>query len=84
MIDEFYPQIAPHLARLRSLPNLSLLDVTSADLEVMDGAMRNYRLRPRDALHLAAMQKCACLDLASNDSDFDRVPAVQRYALGDS
>ena len=64
-----------------SAPNLSLLDVASADLDVMDEAMRRYHLRPRDALHLAAMRKCACRDLASNDSDFDQVPDVRRYTL---
>ena len=36
MIAEFYPQLAPHLARLRSFPNLFLVDVTFSDLEAMD------------------------------------------------
>ena len=81
MIAEFYPQLAPHIARLRTFPNLSLVDFTSLDLEVMDEGMRLYHLRPRDALHLAAMQKRACFDLVSHDADFDRVPMVQRYTL---
>ena len=81
MIAEFYPQLAPHLARLRSFPNLFLVDVTPSDLEPMDEAMRLYHLRPRDALHLAAMQRCNCFDLVSHDADFDRVPTVQRYTL---
>ena len=33
------------------------------------------------ALHLAAMQKVGCLDLVSQDPDFDRIPLVRRYAL---
>lgn len=81
MISEFYPQIAPRLARLRAFPNLSLVGITSSDLEMMDEGMSQYHLRPRDALHLAAMQKCGCFDLLSHDSDFDRVPRVQRYIL---
>ncbi len=81
MIGRFYPQIAPHLTRLRTFPNLFLVDVTSSDLTVMDEAMRLYHLRPRDALHLAAMQKCGCFDLVSHDADFDRVPTVRRYTL---
>ena len=40
-----------------------------------------YHLRPRDALHLAAMQKCGCFDLLSHDPDFDRVPMISRYTL---
>ena len=81
MIAQFYPQLAPHLARLRAFPNLFLVDVTSSDLAVMDEAMSQYHIRPRDALHLAAMQKCGCLSLVSHDPDFDRVPQVHRYTL---
>jgi predicted nucleic acid-binding protein len=81
MIAQFYPQIAPILAHLRTFRNLCLVDLTSSDLEVMDEAMRLYHLRPRDALHLAAMQKCGCFHLVSHDPDFDRVPKVQRYTL---
>lgn len=81
MIAEFYPQLAPHLAQLRTFPNLVLVDVTPSDLEVMDDGIRQYHLRPRDALHLTAMQKCGCFDLLSNDSDFDRVSTVRRYTL---
>ena len=81
MIAQYYPQIAPHLARLRTFRSLFLVDVTSSDLEVMDEAMRLYHLRPRDALHFAAMEKCGCFDLVSHDPDFDRVPKVQRYTL---
>jgi predicted nucleic acid-binding protein len=81
MIGQFYPEISPRLAHLRSFPNLRLIEVTSSDLAVMDEAMRSYRLRPRDALHLAAMQKSDCLNLVSHDVDFDRVPHVRRYML---
>jgi predicted nucleic acid-binding protein len=81
MIGEFYPRLAPHLARLRAFPNLRLVDVTASDLGVMDDAILQYHLRPRDALHLAAMQKCGCFDLLSHDPDFDRVPMICRYTL---
>lgn len=81
MIAQFYPQIAPHLSHLRAFPNLFLVDITSSDLAVMDEAMSQYHIRPRDALHLAAMQKCGCLNLVSHDPDFDRVPQIHRYTL---
>jgi predicted nucleic acid-binding protein len=81
LIAEFYPVLAPLLSHLRLFPNLLLIDVTSSDLESMDEAMRLYHLRPRDALHLAAMGKCGCCDLLSHDADFDRVPTVHRYTL---
>ena len=38
----------------------------------------NYHILPRDALHLAAMQKCGCFDLVSHDADS---PWVRRYTL---
>lgn len=81
MIAQFYPLLAHHLDRLCDFPNLFLVDVTSSDLDVMDQAMHRYHLRPLDALHLAEMLKCGCLNLVSNDTDFDRVPEVQRYTL---
>lgn len=81
MIAEFYPSIAPHLSRLRQFRSLQLVDVTSSDLDLMDEAMRLYQIRPRDALHLAAMQKTGCLDLVSQDPDFDRIPIIRRYTL---
>jgi predicted nucleic acid-binding protein len=81
MIAQFYPRLASHLSRLRTFPNLFLVDMTASDLDAMDKAMRLYHLRPRDALHLAAMQKCGCFNLVSNDADFDRVPQVHRYTL---
>jgi predicted nucleic acid-binding protein len=81
MIGEFYPQLAPALARLRAFPNLTLVDVTVADLTRMSDNISTYQLLPRDALHLSAMQACDCFDLVSHDADFDRVPMVQRYTL---
>ena len=81
MIAEFYPRLAPHLTRLHNFPNLFLVEVTASDLEVMNDAILQYHLRPRDALHLAAMQACGCFDLVSQDADFDRVPMVRRYTL---
>ena len=81
MVGEFYPQLAPALARLRVFPNLTLVDVTVADLARMSDNISRYQLLPRDALHLAAMQACECFDLVSHDADFDRVPVVRRYTL---
>jgi predicted nucleic acid-binding protein len=81
MIEEFYPRVDPHLVLLGSYPNLNILDITHADLDAMRHNIRQFRLRPRDALHLAAMQKVNCFALASQDSDFDIVPEVERYSL---
>lgn len=81
MIERFYPAISVQLRHLYTFPNLQILDITEADLTRMDEAMRQYQLRPRDALHLAAMQKAGCFTIISNDGDWDRVPVVRRYTL---
>ena len=81
MMAEFAPTVVTLLRRLRAYTHLIVLDVLASDLDAMDTAMEQYHLRPRDALHLAALQRASCLDLASNDHHFDRVPTVRRYTF---
>jgi predicted nucleic acid-binding protein len=81
LIAEFAPAVAAQLQRLRGFPHLTVVDVMPADLEVMEQAMVDYAIRPRDALHYAAMQRVGCLDLASHDAHFDRIPLLRRFVL---
>lgn len=81
VIREFYPQIDKLLNQLLLLPNLTVLDITSADLIAMHRNCLAYHLLPRDALHLAAMQKVGCVNLVSLDNDFDHIPNIQRYTF---
>ena len=81
MMAEFADKVAMLLHRLCDLPYLTVLDVLASDLEVLNEAMVKYHLRPRDALHLAAMQRVGCFDLASNDPRFDSVPHVRRFSF---
>ena len=81
MLAECAPLVAPHLRQLRDFPHLTLLDVSAMDLEIMTEAMTQYQIRPRDALHVAAMRRVACLDLASNDQHFDHIPDIRRFTL---
>ncbi len=81
LITEFHPEIEAALTRLQTFPNLALLDFTATDLTTMQQNMSQFHLRPRDALHLAAMQKVSCMDLVSHDSDFDAISEVNRYLL---
>lgn len=81
MISEFYSQLAPRLTQLQNYPNLTILDVTSLDVVRMHRNISDCHLLSRDALHLSAMQKCNCLNLVSQDSDFDRIPHLQRFTL---
>ncbi len=81
LIATLYPHLSPTLDQLRHFPNLLWLDVTAADLAGLSQAMLNYHVRPRDALHLTAMQKCGCFDVVSQDADFDRIPVLRRYVF---
>jgi predicted nucleic acid-binding protein len=81
MLAEFGPPVSSLLKRLRAFVNLTVLDVLVSDLDIMTEAMPQYFLRPRDALHYAAMHRVGCLNLASNDSDFDRIPVIKRYIV---
>jgi len=80
-IAKFAPQIVAELERLRQLPNFQVLDVLASDLGLMADTMTKFHLRPRDALHYAAMVRVGCFNLASNDPHFDRIPTITRYAL---
>jgi predicted nucleic acid-binding protein len=73
--------VAAELQRLQAFPNLTLVDVTAHDINQMNELMQQYHLRPRDALHLAAMHKSDCFNLVSQDADFDHVPYLQRFTL---
>jgi predicted nucleic acid-binding protein len=81
ILAEFAPRVVLELRRLRELPNLTVLDVLAMDLDAMNDAMVQFHVRPRDALHYAAMKRIGCFDLASNDAHFDRIPTLKRYAL---
>ncbi|HHB90987.1 MAG TPA: PIN domain-containing protein [Anaerolineae bacterium] len=81
LMVEFSEKIANLLLRFRELPHLVILDVLHTDLKALAEGMIKHQLRPRDALHLAAMQRVGCFDLASNDAHFDNVPFIRRYEL---
>jgi predicted nucleic acid-binding protein len=81
LIATYYPLVAAEVERLQTFPNLVVLDLTLTDLENMHDLILKHHLRPRDALHLATMNKCRCQNLASNDADFDRVSGIQRFTL---
>ena len=81
LIATYYPLVAVEVERLQTFPNLVVLDLTLTDLANMHDLILQHHLRPRDALHLASMNKCHCQNLASNDADFDRVSGIQRFTL---
>jgi predicted nucleic acid-binding protein len=68
--------------RLCALPNLQIVDVRATEmLGMLDHLDDNDHLRPRDGLHLAAMDRAGCSTIVSDDDDFDTVGGVTRRAL---
>ncbi len=59
--------------------NLSLLQITEDHLRAAHSVRASCGLLTRDSLLVAAMQHSGLASLASNDSDFDRVPGLIRY-----
>ena len=43
--------------------------------------IKNYNLKPRDALHMATMKLENINEIISNDSDFDKVKTIKRYTI---
>jgi predicted nucleic acid-binding protein len=79
---QLYPDISVSLARLQTLSNLVTISIRQADVAAMNQNVLAYQLPPRDALHLAVMQKARCLRIWSEDTDFDDVPGIVRYSIG--
>ena len=58
---------------------VNILPVAAPDILLAGDLSRRHGLLSGDALLLAMMQKNGLSQLASNDSDFDRVPGITRF-----
>ena len=68
------------LRKLAQLPHINLVGVETADFDRMLGNIRTtFSLLPRDALHVAIVQRLGLSCIASDDIDFDRVKGVERH-----
>jgi predicted nucleic acid-binding protein len=67
------------IRRLMDLPQIELVGVDISDFDKMLENIRIFRLLPRDALHLAILQRLGLKAIASDDFDFDRVEGLERY-----
>lgn len=61
------------LQRTFRLPHLHLISIEVDDIFRMLKNAQQYALMPRDALHLAIMQRLSLQDIVTDDTDFDRV-----------
>ncbi len=51
----------------------------TTDFDRMLGNIKTFSLLPRDALHVAIVQRLGLSCIASDDIDFDRVKGVERH-----
>ncbi len=82
MIAEFSVSVDTLLERVAAYRNLTIIPLVPTDIAAMRRNIQQFRILPRDALHLVAMQKVGCFHLVSQDSDFDHIPSITRYTFG--
>jgi predicted nucleic acid-binding protein len=75
------PAIDQALRQLVLLPHVHLVGVETSDFSRMLENIETYGLLPRDALHIALMQRLNLTTIASDDTDFDRVSTITRHLL---
>ena len=78
-IEAHGPAIDRALRQLVLLPHVHLVGVDTTDFSRMLENIQTYGLLPRDALHIALMQRLHLSALASDDTDFDRVFTLTRH-----
>jgi hypothetical protein len=78
-IERCSPEIESALRKLVRLPHLELASVLNSDFPRMLENINAFALLPRDALHVAVMQRLGVDEIATDDADFDRVTGLQRH-----
>jgi len=71
----------PYIAidKMQNLPNLKIVSLTPQIAEMCKDFVKTYLLMSNDSVHLATMQTYGIKNLASNDSDFERVDWINLY-----
>lgn len=77
-IDRHGGPIENGIRQFMTLPHLNFVGVEKVDGERMLDNIGTFRLLPRDALHVAIMQRLTVSRIASDDADFDRVEGIVR------
>lgn len=67
------------LRKLTLLPHINLVGIDTTDFNRMLENIQKFSLLPRDALHVAILQRLGLHSIASDDIDFDRIKGVERH-----
>jgi len=71
--------IGSALRKLTLLPHINLVGVDTTDFNRILENIQTFSLLPRDALHVAIVQRLGLNGIASDDVDFDRAKGIERY-----
>ncbi|MEK6896500.1 MAG: type II toxin-antitoxin system VapC family toxin [Nanoarchaeota archaeon] len=66
---------------LFTMPNLALFGADIKTIESAQQIVEKYNLKPRDAIHVATAILNNCVEIISDDSDFDRIRELKRIKL---
>ena len=78
-LDKVIPILKRATTDLLMIQNLIIVEInTSSVLRALD-FMEKYRLLPRDAIHLAAMNAVGVKNIVTTDTDFCRVEGINVY-----
>ncbi len=75
-----YSILKDFIGYVKSLETLKLLEITGDDAFRIYDYGTAYLLHPKDALHLAVMKRYRIFDIATNDSDFERVDWIKVWS----
>ena len=64
-----------------NLKNLNFIEVNLNTINYSLSLLKNYNLKPRDAIHLACALNKNIKNIISNDKDFDNVKEIKRYDI---
>ncbi len=81
VLEDHAVPIQDAIRQFVSLPNINVVGVEADDGDSMMANIVTHHLLPRDALHLAIMQRLGLNIIASDDADFDRVDGFNRLWL---
>ncbi len=76
-----YSVLEDFIGYVKSLEALKLLEITGDDAFRIYDYGTAYLLHPKDSLHLAVMKRYRIFDIATNDSDFERVDWIKVWSL---
>lgn len=78
--NDLYSHLEKATKNILTFKNLNFVEIGDSKKELLKviDIMKDFRLRPRDALIVAIMRKYKIKNLASFDSDFDRVTGISR------